>query len=172
MIEPPPSRTGRASRRLTRLALAVPIAVTGMIGVAATAQADAPSRVLPARAFCPFAVTETILTNNINPISNPSGDRFTGHFVVQFAANGKSQTFNASGAEQTSVSGNTETDVYTGPSVFVIGPQGRANTKAPAISFAPGRTVVVADITDPDNATVTSFSPTVPVTDVCALLAP
>jgi hypothetical protein len=169
MTESSPSRAARVSR-LTRLALAAPIAVTAAFAVAATAQATTDPTVIPGARYCGFDVTQTILTDNTKTISNPSGDRTTGHFVVQFAANGKSQTFNVSGAsEAPTVSGTTATQVFTGPSYFIIGPGGRANTGAPAISYSPGRTVVQSDT---NTHVVTSFSPTAPVTNICALLSP
>jgi hypothetical protein len=158
--------------RLTRLAMAASIAVMTVFGVATTAQANTDATVIirPGGTFCEFDVTETILTDNTKTISNPSGDRSTGHFVVEFAANGKSQTFNVSGAVETSVSGTTATQTFTGPSFFLIGLKGQANTGAPGISYSPGRTVVVYDISQ-SPAVVTSFSPTAPVTNICALLA-
>lgn len=171
MTESSPSRAARVSH-FTGLALAAPIAVTAVFGVAATAQAATAPTVIPGARFCGFDVTQTTLTDNTKTISNPSGDRTTGHFVVQFAnpANGKSQTFNVSGASETTVSGTTGTQVFTGPSYFIIGPGGRANTGAPAISYSPGRTVVQFDLSQ-SPPVVTNFSPTAPVTDICALLA-
>jgi len=136
------------------------------------AQAATPTATIPAARFCGFDVTETIVTDNTKTISNPSGDRTTGHFVVTFAnpANGKSRTFNVSGATQTTVNGTTGTEVFTGPSFFIVGPGGRANTGLPAISVSPGRSVAVFDLSQ-SPPVLTSFSATVPVTDVCALLA-
>lgn len=162
----------KRTARLTRLTLGAPIAVVAVFGVPVTAQAATDPTVLPGATFCGFDVTETVVTDNTKTISNPSGDRSTGHFVVQFAnpVNGQSQTFNVSGATQTSVSGTTGTQVFTGPSFFIIGPRGRANTGAPAISYSPGHTVVQYDLSQ-SPPVVTSFLPTAPVTDICGLLA-
>lgn len=168
--------TERATR-FTHLALGVPIVVAAAFGVPATAQADTPpssSQPLPGGIFCAFEVTMTTLTDDRETKTLPNGDQLTtGHYVVQFAADGKSQTFNVSGARRTSVNstGTTETDVFTGPSYFLLGPKGQRNTGAPGISYAPGRTVVQVDLTGP-NAVVTSISHTAPVTDICELLQP
>jgi hypothetical protein len=161
--------------RLARLAIAAPIAVTAMFGVSTTALADTSSTPFPGDRYCGFDVTMTTLTDNSKEIINPSGDRTTGHVVVQFTntLTGASQTFNVSGASEAPVDNgnNTFTQVFTGPSWFAIGPQGRLNTGEPALLYSPGRTVVVYDTSGP-RPVVQSFSPTAPVTNICALLAP
>jgi hypothetical protein len=164
----------RCATRLTGLAFVAPIAVTALFGAPATALADTPPT-FPGDNYCGFNVDMTTLTDNSKEIVNPSGDRTTGHVVVQFTnpATGASQTFNVSGASKAPVDtgNNTFTQVFTGPSWFAIGPQGRLNTGEPALLYAPGRTVVVYDTSGP-RPVVKSFSHDAPITNICALLAP
>jgi hypothetical protein len=165
------SHVAAAFRRLTRLTLAAALSIAGMFGVTTTAHADTPPpTTLPAGRFCSFDVVRTILTDNRREITNPSGDHLNGHFVAEFAnpANGKAITFNVSGATQTSQSGNILTVTYTGPSFLGLGPGGRANTGAPAISYLRGRTVLTVDLS---TGTVQTLSTTAPITDICKLLA-
>ena len=157
--------------RLRYLAFAAPIAITAALGVSATAQAATGTTVLPGSVFCGFDVTQNVLIDDTKTTTLSDGTTVTaGHYVVQFSANGKSKTFDASGPELSSVKGTTETDVFIGPSTFLIGPKGRANTGAPAISYSPGITVVQADLSQTPPV-VTKFTPTLPVTDICKLLA-
>jgi len=135
---------------------------------AATSSAHADT--LPAPQFCSFPVERTIVTDNTKRITNPGGDRKTGHLVVEFAnpANGKSVTYNVSGATQFSQSGNILTETFTGPSFLLMGPGGRANTGGPAISYLRGRTVLTVDLT---LGRVLTLETTAPNTDVCKVLA-
>jgi hypothetical protein len=167
MTESASSRT--VLSRLTGLAIAASIAVVSAFVITGTAHADT---TLPGGTYCAFDVIETVITDNTKLIDNSSGTRFTGHFVVTFTANGKSKTFNASGATQLSVSdANILTVTYTGPSFVGIGTKGQQNTGQPGLVFSPGRTVVTVDLNQ-NPAVVTSFSATAPVTNICALLAP
>lgn len=156
--------------RLTRIALTVVIAVTGALATTGTAQADTQTNTIPGPRFCGFVVTETLVSDNAKTHTTPFGTVSTGHLVVTFTnpANGKSQTFNVSGATHDTVSGNTVTEVFTGPFFLIAGPTSRANTGLPAISVGTGRAVLTADSS---TRIINSFSSTVPVTDVCALLA-
>lgn len=160
---------------LTRLALGVPIMVAAAFGVPATAQGDTPppSKLMPGGTYCSFDVYRTTLTDHsAKPPNNPGPS--TGNFVVQFTnpLNGKSATFNVSGATRPpTTSGTTTTVVFTGPSWFGFGPQSQVNTKQPGIVYSPGRTVVEFDNTTGPDFIALSFSPTAPVTDICALLS-
>lgn len=119
-------------------------------------------------------MTETVLTDTTKVLDNASGVRSTGHFVVQFSnpANGKSRTFNASGATQFSRSGDILTVTYTGPSFVGLGPTGQQLTGQPGLVFSPGHTVVTVDFSSKyPQPTVTSLSATAPITNICALLA-
>ncbi len=170
MTESSPFHAARVSR-LTRLALAASIAVMGALAVTGTAHADT-TRTLPGGTYCKFDVTETTLKDHTKVIENASGIRSTGNFVVQFAANGKSVTYNVSGATKYSTSSsNILTATYTGPSFIGIGPGGQSNTGQPGIVYSPGRTVVTVDLNTKPQPTVLTFSATAPVTNVCALLA-
>jgi hypothetical protein len=141
----------------------------GACAVTGTAHADE-TTTLPGGTYCKFDVIQTTLKDNTKPIENASGIRFTGNLVVQFAnpANGKSVTFNASGATKLSTSGDILTATFTGPSFIAMGPGGQSNTGQPGIVYSPGRTVVTVNTT---TGTVLTFSATAPVTNVCALLA-
>jgi hypothetical protein len=163
--------TTRTSR-LTRLALAAPIAVAAAFAGTTIAQADTPPppQPLPAK-YCGFPVILTTLRDNSEkPSTNPGPS--TGNFIVQFIANGKSATFNVSGATQPStISGTTGTQIFTGPSYNLFGTQSQINTGQPGIVYSTGRTVVTYDTTTGPNFVALSFSSTAPVTNVCALLS-
>jgi hypothetical protein len=163
-------------RQLVRLALPGALAIGGTFAVTTAAHADTVTRVLPQGTFCQdFSVQQTNLTPNpsAREISNPSGNRFVGHAVVQYTnlTTGKTVTFNVSGAELISQSGDIITITYTGPAWLDIGPVGQRNTGNPAIQYVTGRTVETVDLSLKPPA-ATSITTTAPSTDVCKLLAP
>jgi len=184
MIRSSISHAARATN-FARLALTAAVAITGALTVTGNAQAE-PTKAqpvtitFPAGVRCAFEVTMTTVDNSAQTPKNPkllppeglgpTGQNFTGNFVVTFAnpANGKSQTFNVSGATHVSTNGNIETETHTGPYFLLLGPKSRAATGLPGIVVGTGRAVVVGDTS---TRVIQSFSSTVPVTDVCALLA-
>ena len=167
------SRAARVSH-LTRLALAAAIAVTGSFALAGNAQAATDPVTIPGARFCGFDVTETVVTDKTKVTTTPRGDIATGHLVVTFAnpANGKSQTFNVSGATHRSTTNGITTEIFTGPFFLIAGPTSRGNNPGlPAISVGTGRAVVTGDAVTGIISSVNGFSSTVPVTNVCTLLA-
>jgi hypothetical protein len=128
------SALSRAVRvpNLARLALAAAVSTTGAFVVAGDAQAATPRNApvtttitLPGDRFCGFDVTMTTVDKSAQTPKDPkllppegmgpNGHNFTGNEVVTFSANGKSQTFNVSGATHATTNGNIETEIHTGP---------------------------------------------------------
>jgi hypothetical protein len=156
-------------RQVVRLALAGALATTGVLATTTAAHADT----LPATTCSGFLVDQTILTDMTKEISNPSGNRFTGHLLTQYTnlSTGKSVTLNVSGAETVSQDKNILTITYTGPAFLNLGPNGQNNAHVSGISYLRGRAVVTVDLDAQPQPTVTSLTTTAPVTDVCKLLA-